>query len=169
MNRWDGVRNWLTLHSSEIWLAAFFAIVFALVLDVSSPESRVRAGVRHIKNKLSERSVLRLQKRIQQLQVQKDRYVSFLSSDKALYLATFQIVIGVLVAIATAAGLTALGEMLSLPFGILAIFFYAIAIIIAFQGFKVSSLDTRAKVTETVVKLESEIAALQTKLAEMIN
>lgn len=161
--------NCLTLHSSDIWLAAFFAIVCALVLDVLSPESRVRAGVRHIKNKLSERSVLRLQKRIEQLQAQRDRYASFLSSDKALYLATFQIVIGILVAIATAAGLTGLGEMLPFPFGMFAIFFYAMAIIIGLQGFKVSSLDTRAKVTETVAKLESEIEALQTKLAEMIN
>jgi hypothetical protein len=166
MDRWHWIWNWLSLHSSDIWLAAFFAIVCALVLDVLSPESRVRAGVRHIKNKLSERSALRLQKRIQQLQAQRDKYASYLSSDKALYLATFQIVIVILVAIATGGGLTALAEILP-PFGMLAIFVYAMAIVIGLQGLKVSSLDTRAKVTETVAKLESEIGSLRTKLAEM--
>jgi len=38
---------------------------------------------------------------------------------------------------------------------------------VAIQGFKISALDTRAKVSEMVAKLESEIADLKKKLQAM--
>ena len=158
---WDFIAS----HWFEIVLAAIFAIVFGLILDLFTPGSRLRAVIRHIKNKLSERSAERLRTRIKQLKMSRDNVAAYLSSDKALYLATFRIVIGILVAIATGAGLALLNNMV--PYSrldLLAGFFYFLAIVIGIQGFKTSSLDTPAKVTEMIIKLNSEIADLEKKL-----
>jgi hypothetical protein len=155
-------------HWLEIVLAAIFAIIFGLILDLFTPGSRLRAGIRHIKNKLSERSAARLRERIGQLEKSRNDVAAYLSSDKALYLATFRIVIGILVAMATGTGLALLNNMV--PYShldLLAGFFYFVAIVIGIQGFKTSSLDTPAKVTAMIIKLNSEIDDLRKKLEVM--
>jgi hypothetical protein len=153
---WD----FIVSHWFEIVLAVFLAVI-AELLGIGS---RLRTVIRRIKNKLSERSVGQLRKRIKLLETQRDRYAAYSSSDKALYLATFTIVIGMLLAIATGAALAELSDILPpSPLGIMAVFFYILAIIIGIQGFEFSSLDTRAKVSEMVAKLESEIADLKKK------
>jgi hypothetical protein len=165
MDRWHRYWAYIATHASEIGWAAFFGLLFGLIFDLMNPEGRVRTGFRHLKNKLSERSAARLGERIKQLETQRDRYAAYLSSDKALYLATFQIVIGMLVSIAFGAGLEVLSDIVPIRFpGLLAVFCYFLATAIGIQGFKISSLDTREKVTEMVAKLESEIADLKNKL-----
>jgi len=163
---WDFIAG----HWFEIVLAAIFAFVFGLILDLFTPGSRLRAVIRHIKNKLSERSAERLRERIKQLKMSRDNVVAYLSSDKALYLATLRIVIGMLVAIATGAGLALLNNMVAhSPLDFFAGLFYFLAIVIGIQGFKTSSLDTTAKVTAMIIELNSEIADLEKKLEAIAN
>jgi hypothetical protein len=161
--------DFIASHWLDIALAAFFAIFFGLILDLFTPGSRLRAVIRHIKNKLSEQSAERLRNRIKQLETSRNNVAAYLSSDKAPYLATFNIVIGILVAIATGAGLTLLNNMV--PYShldILAAFCYFLAIVVGIQGFKTSSLDTPAKVTAMIIKLNSEIDDLRKKLEAMV-
>ena len=147
------------------WFEIVLAVLLAVIADLLGIGSRLRTRIRHIKNRFSERSARRLRERIKQLESQRDRYVAYLSSDKALYLATFSIVIGMLLTIATGAALTESSGLLPpLPLGFLGVFFYLLTIVIGIQGFKIASLDTRAKVSEMVAKLDSEIETLQKKL-----
>jgi|HubBroStandDraft_3_1064219.scaffolds.fasta_scaffold1034180_1 hypothetical protein len=53
------------------------------------------------------------------------------------------------------------------PIIVFAIFFFALAIVGGIQGLKTTELDSREKITETITKLDSEIADLQTKLQAM--
>lgn len=160
--------TFIVSHWLEIVLAAIFAIIFGLILDLFTPGSRLRAGIRHIKNKLSERSAERLRERIRQLETFRNDVAAYLSSDKALYLATFRIVIGILVTMATGAGLAMLDNIFpSSPLGLFAGCFYFLAVVIGIQGFKTSSLDTPAKVTAMIIKLNSEIDDLRKKLEAM--
>ena len=106
-------RFWLYAvnHPEDIAWAAVFAFVFWLISDLLSRDGLVRRGFRIAKNKLSERSVSKLRERIKLLEKQRDDIAAFLSSDKALYLNTFRIVIAMLVMIAIGAGITVLGEI----------------------------------------------------------
>lgn len=89
-----------------------------------------------------------------------------MSSDKALYLATFRLVIAILIIIATGFGLTAFEDVfpLSPTLTLFSVFCYLLAVIIGIYAFSISGLDTRAKVTALVEKLDSELADLKTKL-----
>jgi hypothetical protein len=93
------VHPWWEFLASH-WLEIVLAIVFALIADLIGIGSGFRAAMRHLRNKLAERSVARLRKRIKELETQRDRYAGFLSSDKVLYLATFRLVIGILIFLA---------------------------------------------------------------------
>jgi hypothetical protein len=136
-----------------------------LVAELLRIRSRLGTVIRHIKNKQSERSARLLRERIKQLETQRDQYAAYSTSDKALYLATFRTVIGILTFMALGAGLT----VLPIPGINLAVAFcYFTAVIGAIQGFKISALDTRAKVSETIAKLDSEIESLQKKLEVMV-
>lgn len=146
------------------WFEIVLAVVLAVIADLLGIGSRLRTGIRHIKNKLSERSARRLRERIKQLEAQRARYAAYLSSDKALYLATFQIVIVILTFMALGAGITILPIR---GINLVSAFCYFVAVIGGIQGFKISALDTRAKVSEMVAKLDSEIMDLQKKLAAM--
>lgn len=57
----------------DIVLAAGVAVVFAVLVDLFRVGSQIRNGTRHVKNKLSERSVARLSKRIAELERYKNR------------------------------------------------------------------------------------------------
>jgi hypothetical protein len=50
------VWDFIVRHSFEIAVAAVFALVFAVVLELLDIGSRLRAAIRYIKNKRSERS-----------------------------------------------------------------------------------------------------------------
>ena len=164
------VWDFIVFRWFEIVLALGAAVVAAIVVGVFFElldiGSRLRAGIRHLKNKRSERSATRLLERITQLEKQRDSYAAYSRSDKAHYLATFNIVIGILVSIAIAAGLGVLNGMMRTfpPFGVLSIFFYFVAVVGGIQGIKTASLDTREKVSEAIAKLESEITELRKKL-----
>jgi hypothetical protein len=89
-----------------------------------------------------------------------------LRSDKALYLANFHTLFGVLLVIAIAAVVNVLNGMIQpvFPFGLISILFYFLAAILAIQGVTTASLDTREKISGSIAKLESEIADLKKKL-----
>jgi hypothetical protein len=144
--------------------------MFWFVPDLFSPDSRVKALLRAIKNKRAERSAIRLRARISELVAARDKYRSFLSSDRAQYLATLNQVMGVLCCTAIAGALSTIGRRVGgFPLDYVAVLFYAIAIVIAIQGVKYSLLDTREKVINTVAKYDADIESLETKLAEMNN
>jgi hypothetical protein len=94
-----------------------------------------------------------------------------LLSDKALYLANFHRLFGVLLVIAIAAALNVLSEMQpafgirpAFPLGLFSVLFYFLAVVVAIQGVTTASLDTREKISESIAKLESEITDLKQKL-----
>jgi hypothetical protein len=165
---WD----FIVFHWYEEVLAVVFALMFAVILDLLSfQSSRILTFVRYIKNRRSERSAKRLRERITQLEKQRDSYTSYLLSDKALYLANFHTAFGVLLAIAAAAALNVLNEAqpafgIRPPFllGPFVVLFYSLAVVLAIQGIKTASLDTREKISESITKLESEIKELEQKL-----
>jgi len=153
------------------WFDIFLAFLWAVIADLLSLRSRIFAFEHYVKNKRSERSAAKLQERITQLEKQRDSYTAYLHSDKALYLANFHTLFGVLLAIAIAAALNVLSEMQpafgirpAFPLGIFSLLFYFLAIVLAIQGITKASLDTREKISESIAKLELEIADLKEKL-----
>jgi hypothetical protein len=158
---------WIVAHETDLAIAAVFALLFAVFVELVGIGSLIRNGVRHLKNKLSERSAKLLRRRIKQLEIQRGGIAAYLGSDKALYLATFRIVIGILIAIAMGLAFTALGDILRIypPITIVSFICYLLAVVGGGYGFSISRLDTRAKVTAMIEKLEGEIADLKEKLA----
>ncbi len=151
-------------HSAEI----VWAVIVGVILDLLTPQGRVRTGIRHIENKWSERSARGLQKRIKQLEINRDQVSAYLASDKTLYLATFRFVIVTLVFIAMGAGIRALIDILPSPPGrppmeLLAVLSYFLAIVVGIQGLRISALDTREKISELLAKLQSEVEDLKKK------
>jgi uncharacterized membrane protein len=160
MNNLHLLWDFITSH----WFEIVLALIFAVVAELLRIRSRLGTVIRHIKNKQSERSARLLRERIKQLETQRDQYAAYSTSDKALYLATFRIVIGILTFMALGAGLTVLPIR---GINLVVAFCYLTAVIGAIQGFKISALDTRAKVSEMIAKLDSEIVSLQKKLEAM--
>jgi hypothetical protein len=169
-------------HKVEIEFAAIFAFVFGIILtvifEIMSFGSRLRAWVRHIKNKLSERSVSKLRKRIKQLEVAKEQYQTYLGSDKALYLMNLKIVFIVLI------GMCLSGVLILIAHGQLVIgrstvqigetktwafWMLIFCITVAAGGIKFASLDSREKVSAIIAKYDSEIAGLKSKLELLRN
>jgi hypothetical protein len=165
MDRLHRYLNWVTTHQGDIWLAAIFGLFFALILDVLTPEGRIRTLIGAIQNKLAEQSEARLRERIKELERQRNKYTAYLSSDKALYLASFQIVIAMLGALGVGALLSAIAYLTGYPpMEITAIPIYIVAFALAVQGARISSLDTKDKVAAMVEKLDGEINDLTKKL-----
>lgn len=163
-------------------LAVFFALVFAIVVDLLRVGSRIRDFVRFIRNKLSEKSVARLQTRIKQLEKYRDSLGLMMSSDKAHYLGTFRLILGILLCMCIGMIVFITGHFVSpmlSPFtlgesqavhsmDLLAIFIFTIAIAIAAQGLNVASWDTRPKVAEQIKKYDAEIANPKAILASRL-
>jgi len=119
----------------DIVLAVVLTLVFAVVVDVLHVGSRTRDFTRHLKNKLSERSVARLRKRIAELQQYRDRVSLHLSSDRALYLTALGTILGVMAFISLGAMIAILDRIGVLRNGdILALMPLAIAIVLAVYG-----------------------------------
>jgi hypothetical protein len=79
------VQHWEDI-AWAVGLAAFFGILFAAVFDLFSRDSRVRAVIRHVKNRMSEQSILLLTQRIEQL----ERYKKQLADAQWIYLIALQ-------------------------------------------------------------------------------
>src|SRR5579864_7170000 len=144
---WD----FLVHHRTEIVLAA----VFAIIIDLMRIGSRTGTWVRHIKNWLSERSAAKMRRRIKLLEKQKAQYLSYATSDKALYLYTFKMLMLILALMNGSGFLIAIREMLMMTagtaeFGRLMNFYVVMAsltaLLVAIGGMKITSWDTRDKI-----------------------
>src|ERR1700674_1167416 len=158
---------WVIGNEADLLVALIFALVCTVLVELVGIGTLIRNGVRHVKNRLSERSAKLLRERIKQLETQRDGIAAYLASDKALYLATFRIVITILMFIAMGLAFTALGDTFRIyypPITIISLVCYLLAVVGGTYGFRISGLDTRAKVTAMVEKLDGEIVDLREKL-----
>jgi uncharacterized small protein (DUF1192 family) len=162
---WTTLADLFTTHR-EFVLGVVVTFVATLMYDVLKVGSIT--GVRQIRNKLSEYSVARLQNRITQLEAYREVVNSYTASDRALYLATLQLMFAVLRLVCMGAVVVLTGFLFSSPvppmfiFAALAIFL--IAIVLGACGAQLAGLNTRSKVSERVGQLDSEIADLKAKL-----
>jgi hypothetical protein len=105
-----------------------------------------------------------------------------MSSDKAHYLGTFRLILGILLCMCVGMIVFITGHFVSpmlsaltlsesqavRSMNLLAIFMFTIAIAVAAQGLNVASWDTRPKVAEQVKKYDAEIANLKAILASRL-
>jgi uncharacterized small protein (DUF1192 family) len=157
--------GWVTRNERDLIIAFVFAIIGAVFWDAVKTGSI--AGVRQLKNKLAEQSVARLQERIVQLQKYRDTINSYISSDRALYLATLQLILAILILACMGAAAVILDSLLPLQelrLSVVALFIFAIAIILGMYGVQLAKLSTRSELSAKVSALDSEINALKAKL-----
>lgn len=155
-------------HREEILWAAVFAVIFGVIFDTFSPESRTRAAIRYFRNRWAEHSVSQLTRRIRELQ----DYQKKLASERWIYLFAFQGIFLSLIALSLAAilwifsispGLVIYPRVASkLTFAALCCFGAAGGF--AGVGFQHVSRDTREKVDAVVRKIGLEIEGLQNNL-----
>ena len=161
MHMWSFVID----HWPDVIIAAVLAALFAAIFEFVPIGSGIRSAIRHFKNRLSESSVKRLRDRIASLERYRETVTMYMSSDKAQYLHTLGIVLAVLVCICAGVVAILLGTLgLVRDAGILALGIFAIGITVGVYGLKLASLDTRAKLSELVQKLDADIANLKAKL-----
>jgi hypothetical protein len=168
--------GWLVVYKRDLIIAFIFSIIGAIVWDGLKTGSL--AGVRQLRNKLSDVSVSRLRKRINQIEMYRNRISSFGSSDKALYLAVLQHVVGMLILIcmglilliceyASAVGPFSRATVVIGPrggFAILAGVTFALAGLFGINAVKLAQLNTPETISNKVSELDSEIAGLRSKL-----
>jgi ABC-type multidrug transport system fused ATPase/permease subunit len=162
---WTALVARIIASERDLVIAFVFAIIGAFFWDVVKTGSA--AGIRQLRNKLSEQSVARLRERIVQMEKYRDVLNSYLSSDRALYLATLRLMLGILMFVCLGAVLTILNSLLPLPglgFSIMALFIFIIAIVLCVYGAQLTGLDTRSKISEKIAALNSETDALKAKL-----
>jgi hypothetical protein len=132
----------------ELLFAIVFAIICAVIVDALDIGSALRTGVRRIRNRLSERSMSRLRRRIAELEKYRDSVNSYASSDKALYLVMFRFVLVTLMFMCMGAT-TLVVDLIFKPHSPIALFctleIFAFSIIVAAQGVKIAGwiLDRR--------------------------
>jgi hypothetical protein len=151
-------------YHAYIDFAVSHPLYVAVVLALAAPYvlSALPTGVRHIKNMVSALSARRLQNRIIDL----ERYKESVNTDKALYLSILRIILLVLALMCISVMLLILQQLGFLFRGnVAALSIFAIALILGIQGLIVGSLDSRAKVSDLISKLDREIAGLRAKLA----
>jgi pilus assembly protein TadC len=162
------VSSYLVAHKQEIMWAA----IFGLMLDLLSIRSRIRGVVRLVKNKWSEQSISRLRKRIAELEKSRDDYVSYMTSDKALYLFALRILLMILFSMSMGLVLLVFGrfpvvqDYLRMSFDAYALLFFALAMVGAWQGLRVTEFGERSKLSDMTAKLDRQIADLKSKLQE---
>jgi hypothetical protein len=178
-NLWSDL---IHIPARDLVVAAVCALVFAIAVDLLRVGSRIRDFARFIGNKLSEQSIAQLQNRIKQLEKYRDSLALMMSSDKAHYLGTFRLILGILLCMCIGMGLFVTGHFLSPMLSpatpdastavhlmdLLAILMFSIAMAIASQGLTVASWDTRPKVAEQIQKHDAEIANLKAILASRL-
>ncbi|MGA9722147.1 MAG: hypothetical protein WBQ86_06835 [Candidatus Binatus sp.] len=156
---------WVARSERDLTIAFVFAIIGAICWDVIKTGSV--AGVRQIRNKLSEQSVARLRGRIVQLEMYRDVINSYLSSDRAMYLATLRLMFGILMFLCIGALAVILDYFLQSSgprFSLLAVAVLIIAVAFGAYGVQLSGLDTRSKLSEKIATLDAEINDLKAKL-----
>jgi hypothetical protein len=137
----NAIVGWVTRNERDLIIAFVFAIIGAVFWDAVKTGSV--AGVRQLKNKLAERSVARLQERIIQLQKYRDTINSYISSDRALYLATLQLILAILILACMGAVAVILDSLLPsqlLRFSIVAVFIFAVAIVLGVYGVQLAKI-----------------------------
>jgi hypothetical protein len=168
---------WSSLfHSPKDWviggIMAFVIWAIADLLPVG--DSRIRDFVRWVRNKISEQSVERLKKRIEELEKYKKNLDLMLNSDKALYLNTFRAIFGTLLFGCFGAVLTTLrhSEMLAVArpespsalamLDMMAIMMFTIGIVVALSSLTVTvAEDNKQKFTAQSEKYGKEIEKLK--------
>ncbi|HMH13506.1 MAG TPA: hypothetical protein VK578_10400 [Edaphobacter sp.] len=168
----DSVWHHIKAHGEEIvWavgLAAFFGILFAVIFDLLSPDSRVRAGIRHYKNQMAEQSVRLLIQRIQQL----EQYKKLLADTRWQYLYALQLIFLILFSFCLGSALWVMSttvlfriypdtvEML----GRFSICCFGLGVGFSVIGVSHVGRDTGEKMQAVVHKIEREIEGLQKTL-----
>ena len=162
------VWNHLIQHKEEIAWAAVFGLVFAVILDILGPDSRIRTAIRHFRNRWAEHSVSLLTKRIRQLQ----DYQKQLTDVRWIYLFAFQNLFLILLLFGIAA--TCMVMAITLPFvphpsvisrlrGI-TLFCLSVGTGFAAGALRQVFRDTPEKVQAEIRKIGLEIEGLQEKL-----
>jgi hypothetical protein len=157
--------DWVTRHE-QFALGCLVTLILSALYDLLKIGSVF--GVRQLRNKVSEYSITRLQKRIDQLQQYRDAVNSYLSSDRALYLATLQLLFAILVLACIGAVAVTL-EFLFPSHGppmltIAGLFFFLIAIVLGVHGAQLAGLKSRSQIATIVARYDSEINDLKAKL-----
>jgi len=168
--------NWVVVYERDLIVALIFAIIGAIVWDILKTGSV--AGVRQLRNRLSDVSVSRLRKRISQIETYRDRIASFGSSDKALYLAVLQHVVVMLAMVSMAILLLIFEHAAEVGpfsnsilvvgprggFAVLSACILFIAAVLGINATRISDLNTADAVSKKVNEIDSEIAGLKSKL-----
>jgi hypothetical protein len=171
------------IHSPKDWvIGAVMAFVIWAVADLLPVgDSRIRGFVRWMRNKISERSVAKLQKRIKEMEKYKKNLDLMLNSDKALYLTTFRALFGTLLCACLGAVLTTLrhSEMLAMArpespgalamLDIAAIMMFALAFTIALSSVTITvAQDNKEKIASQSDQYGKEIENLKVILNERL-
>jgi hypothetical protein len=160
-----GFYDWV-VRREQVVLGCLVTLILAALYDLLKLGSVF--GIRRLGNKFSEYSVARLQKRIDQLQQYRDVVNSYLSSDRALYLATMQLLlaISVLACIgAVSVSLHFLFPSQGSPMYIVAgIFVFLIVIVLGVHGAQLAGLNARSKIAAILARYDADIYDLKTKL-----
>jgi hypothetical protein len=135
-------------------IAGILALLAAAILDLLPVgESRILKFAGLVRNKLSEKSVARLKKRIEELEKYKKNLDLMLNSDKALYLNTFRAIFGTLLFMCIGAILTTLrhSEMIAVArpespgalamLDMAALTMFALAIVVALSSLTITVAD----------------------------
>jgi hypothetical protein len=172
------VRDFLDslIHSPKDWaIGAVMAFVIWAIADLLPVgDSRIRGLVRWVRNKISEQSVARLKKRIEELEKYKKNLDLMLNSDKALYLTTFRALFGTLLFMCLGAVLTTLrhSEMLAVvrpespgalaTLDIVAIAMFAFAFTVALSLLTITvAEDNKQKIAAQSKQYEKDIENLK--------
>ena len=168
----EAIGHFLSHHWFEIVVGFVFAAIFGIIADLIRIGSMIRSGLRHLKNKLSEVSVARLEGRIGQLEEQRDLYAAYMTSDKALYLTALNYVLSVLSLMCIGIIMLTVDHIMPLlePFVRLwlrftSLMMFVLSVTVALKGARISSWYTQSKIQKVVGRLQEEIDELKVKLA----
>jgi hypothetical protein len=159
-------------HREEIGWAVGLAVLFAIMVDVVAIGPRCRDALRFVRNRMAERSTSRLAKRIQQLQ----DYQRRLSSDRWLYLFSFQCIFLTLIMFAcagacfmfTTTGLLPAHPVIFVRFFLAGLMFFYAGGVFAWGGLRYVFRDTPEKMQGLVHKVGCEIEGLEEKHAKRL-
>jgi hypothetical protein len=184
----EAISRYLALHRHEvIWAAVFgivfaviFASVFALLFDLLPITSRIRDWVQAYRNRIAAQSAAAARKRIKELESYRDSIAVYLASDKAHYLTTLRSVLAVLLLFGTGGTCLILGraDLVFVEgagrfsiypffrglFNTIGFACFAVSVIIAALAMRIASLDTQAKISAMIDKINTDIEKLRPKL-----
>lgn len=147
----------------DLVVAVVLAFVFAAVADLLRVGSRIRELWRWLKDKNAEGSIASINQRIAQQEKYRNTLRAYLASDKTLYLAMLQSIVGILLFICIAGILLIFGglKLIEFPVAELAAFgAIAVAIVAGLYTMQLGSFDA-SKIAELIGKLDAEILALE--------